>query len=251
MCTMVIDNQFSDKNMTDNINNKEQSWEKHRPYIEFLSQVNNSCVFVSLLHVKYLFISPNFKNLFGFSIDENMNPENDFLEEYIHPDDLPMLLNLQQRTFDYVFKLPFGEQADYKHIFEFRMLGISREYIRVICQYQSLETTESGDPILLLGVVDISPDQDLKSPIKFRLVNFKTGNIVNIPIVDNPDISLTKREKEVLQMADDGLMSKEISDKLFISIHTVNRHRQNILEKMNVENLSEAINYAKKLGLLA
>jgi DNA-binding NarL/FixJ family response regulator len=52
-------------------------------------------------------------------------------------------------------------------------------------------------------------------------------------------------------MADGGLMSKEISDKLFISIHTVNRHRQNILEKMNVENLSAAISYAKKLGLLA
>jgi DNA-binding CsgD family transcriptional regulator len=248
---MVIDNQFSDKNMTGSINSKEQSWAKHRPYIEFLSQVNNSCVFVCLLHVKYLFISPNFKNLFGCSIDENMNPENDFMDELIHPDELPILLNLQQRAFDYVFNLPFGEQADYKHIAEFRMLGISGEYIRVTCQYQSLETTESGDPILLLGVVDISPDQDLKSPVKFRLVNFKTGNIVHIPIVDNPNISLTKREKEVLQMADGGLMSKEISDKLFISIHTVNRHRQNILEKMKVENLSAAISYAKKLGLLA
>jgi DNA-binding CsgD family transcriptional regulator len=248
---MVIDNQFSEKNMTDTINNKEQSWEKHRPSIKLLSQVNNSCMFVCLLRDKYLFISPNFKNLFGLSIDENMNPENDLLEECVHPDDLPMLLNLQQRTFDYIFKLPFCEQADYKHIFEFRVLGISGEYIRVICQYQSLEATEAGDPVLLLGVVDISPDQDLKSPVKSRLVNFKTGNIVHIPVVDNPDISLTKREKEVLQMADGGLMSKEISDKLFISIHTVNRHRQNILEKMKVDNLSAAINYAKNLGLLA
>lgn len=85
----------------------------------------------------------------------------------------------------------------------------------------------------------------------FRLVNIKTGNIINIPIVDNPYITLTKREKEVLQMADEGLMSKEISDKLYISIHTVNRHRQNILEKMKVNNLPEAIEYAKRLGLLA
>ena len=170
------------------------------------------------------------------------------LEEYIHPDDLPILLNLQKRTLDYVFNLPHSEQANYKHVFDFRVLGISGQYIRVICQYQLLETE---DPVLLLGVVDISPDQDLKSPVKFRLVNFKTGNIVNIPIIDNPDVSLTKREVEVLKMVDEGLMSKEISDKLYISIHTVNRHRQNILEKMNVNNLSEAINYAKKLGLLA
>lgn len=246
MRTMVTDNQFSDSNM--NLNNQELAWEKHQPYIELLSQVNNSFVFVSLLHVKYLFISQNFKTLLGLSVDADMNLENDLLEEYIHPDDLPILLNLQKRTLDYVFNLPHSEQANYKHVFDFRVLGISGQYIRVICQYQLLETE---DPVLLLGVVDISPDQDLKAPVKFRLVNFKTGNIVNIPIIDNPDVSLTKREVEVLKMADEGLMSKEISDKLYISIHTVNRHRQNILEKMNVNNLSEAINYAKKLGLLA
>ncbi|MDR1202155.1 MAG: LuxR C-terminal-related transcriptional regulator [Tannerellaceae bacterium] len=45
-------------------------------------------------------------------------------------------------------------------------------------------------------------------------------------------------------------MSKEISNKLFISIHTVNRHRQNIWGKMKVDNLSEVINYIQKLRLL-
>lgn len=249
---MVSDNHFLRLSMM-NIRNddyEEIIWEKHRPYIEFLSQVNNSCVFVSLLHVKYLFISPNFKNILRLSFDEEMNLENDLLEECLHPEDLPILIDLQKRTFDYVFKLPHEEQCDYKHIFEFRILGVSGEYIRVICQYQMLETGEFEKPLLLLGVVDISPDQDLKAPIKFRLVNFKTGDIVNIPVLDNPNISLTKREKEVLKMVNEGMMSKEISDKLFISIHTVNRHRQNILEKMNVENLSEAISYARKLGLL-
>lgn len=235
--------------MINNKNNEEFVWEKHRPYIEYLSKVNNSCVFVSLLHIKYLFISPNFKNVLRLSFNGEADFEGDLLEECIHPDDLSILLSLQKRTFDYVFKLPHKGQCDYKHIFEFRALGISGEYIRIICQYQMLESEELENP-LLLGVVDISPDQDLKAPIKFRLINFKTGDIVNIPIIDNPDISLTKREKEILRLVNEGMMSKEISDKLFISIHTVNRHRQNILEKMNVENLSEAISYARKLGLL-
>lgn len=228
---------------------EEKVWENHRPYIEFLSQVNNSCVFVSLLHVRYLYISPNFKNIFRLSFDEGMNFENDLLEECIHPDDLLILMNLQKRTFDYVFKLPHEEQSNYKHIFEFRAMGVSGKYLRVICQYQMLETREFGKP-LLLGVVDISPDQSLGAPIKFRLVNFKSGDIVNIPVIDDPAISLTKREKEVLEMVNEGMKSKEISDKLFISIHTVNRHRQNILEKMHVDNLLEAINYARRLGLL-
>ena len=39
----------------------------------------------------------------------------------------------------------------------------------------------------------------------------------------------------------EGMFSKEISEKLNISIHTVNRHRQNILEKLQVDNMIEAI----------
>jgi len=48
----------------------------------------------------------------------------------------------------------------------------------------------------------------------------------------------------------DGFLSKEISDKLSISTHTVNTHRQRILEKLGVNNSMEAINYAAQLGLI-
>lgn len=61
---------------------------------------------------------------------------------------------------------------------------------------------------------------------------------------------LSKREQEVLRLVKDGLPSKEIAEKLFISIHTVNTHRQRILEKLNVTNSYEAIQYASGLGLL-
>ena len=46
------------------------------------------------------------------------------------------------------------------------------------------------------------------------------------------------------------MQSKEISDKLFVSIHTVNKHRQNIMQKMNADNIIAVIEYARKLGLL-
>lgn len=38
--------------------------------------------------------------------------------------------------------------------------------------------------------------------------------------------------------------------KFAISIHTVNKHRQNMMQKMNADNIIEAIEYARKLGLL-
>lgn len=62
---------------------------------------------------------------------------------------------------------------------------------------------------------------------------------------------ISAREREILQLIDNGLMSKEIADKLSISINTVNRHRQNILEKLNAGNSIEACRMAKKLKLIS
>lgn len=63
-------------------------------------------------------------------------------------------------------------------------------------------------------------------------------------------ISISPREKQVLELIRNGLLSKEISERLSISIYTVNRHRQNIYEKMNVDNGIEAVNVAVQLGIL-
>jgi DNA-binding CsgD family transcriptional regulator len=46
------------------------------------------------------------------------------------------------------------------------------------------------------------------------------------------------------------MASRKIADELFLSVNTVNNHRQNILEKTNTENIAEAIRYAISLGLM-
>ena len=61
---------------------------------------------------------------------------------------------------------------------------------------------------------------------------------------------LSEREKEILQLINKGKMSKDIAQTLSISINTVNRHRQNILEKLQVNNSIEACRIAKELHLL-
>ena len=62
---------------------------------------------------------------------------------------------------------------------------------------------------------------------------------------------LSEREIEILQMVKDGLLSKEISEQLYISTNTVNTHRQRILEKLDADNSMEAVKYASALGLLS
>jgi DNA-binding NarL/FixJ family response regulator len=55
---------------------------------------------------------------------------------------------------------------------------------------------------------------------------------------------LTEKEKEVLLLISDGLTSSEIADKLNIGKRTVDTHRENIMQKLNLESLPELIKYS-------
>jgi DNA-binding NarL/FixJ family response regulator len=61
---------------------------------------------------------------------------------------------------------------------------------------------------------------------------------------------LTPRELEVLKLIAEANTSREIADKLFISIKTVDRHRQNILDKLGMRDRVELTRYAIRRGLI-
>ncbi len=60
---------------------------------------------------------------------------------------------------------------------------------------------------------------------------------------------LTTREIEIIRLVCDGLLNKEIADKLFLSIRTVEAHRKNIVRKINVNNVAGLIRFAIQNGL--
>jgi DNA-binding NarL/FixJ family response regulator len=62
--------------------------------------------------------------------------------------------------------------------------------------------------------------------------------------------TLTSREQEIMVLLAEGLSSKEIAEKLFISPKTVDNHRTNILRKLNLHSTIELIRYAAKLGII-
>lgn len=61
---------------------------------------------------------------------------------------------------------------------------------------------------------------------------------------------VTRREKEILVEAAKGLTTNQIAEKLFISSHTVQSHRKNLIEKFQTTNLSSAIKLAIEYGLI-
>ncbi len=66
----------------------------------------------------------------------------------------------------------------------------------------------------------------------------------------NNTLQLTKREIEVIKLIAEGLTSQDIADKLFISSRTVDTHRRNLLQKLNVKNTAELIKFAIKHNIV-
>ncbi len=64
------------------------------------------------------------------------------------------------------------------------------------------------------------------------------------------EVTLTTREKEVLKLIAEEFTTQEIADKLFLSKHTIESYRKNLISKLEVKNLAGLTKHAIKIGLL-
>jgi DNA-binding CsgD family transcriptional regulator len=64
------------------------------------------------------------------------------------------------------------------------------------------------------------------------------------------ELGMSKRELEVLQLMASGLSNQEIAKQLFVSLNTIKTHSSKIFEKMDVQRRTQAIEKAKRMGLI-
>lgn len=90
-------------------------------------------------------------------------------------------------------------------------------------------------------------------PFDFKGKSYAVNSVTGIKeelTASGNDLILSRRERQVLAMIDAGMKSADIACQLNISIHTVSRHRQEIIGKLQVKNTHEACRLAKSMGLL-
>jgi len=231
-------------------------FEMHKPFLKQLDAIESGGVLVfDTIKREHIYISPSFAHLFGYNVDDMHDTGNDFFDSRVHPEDALMLLKSGICHLEYFFSRPNEQRKDlkFKLINEYRIKNADDKYIRVIEQFVPLERDHKGNIWLVLSVMDISPEQAIDLPGRSRLHVVTTGELFEFPPKAEVDLSeiLTKRETEILQLIAKGLISKQIADSLFISVNTVNTHRQRIIEKLNVSNTFEAIQFAHQIGLFA
>lgn len=103
---------------------------------------------------------------------------------------------------------------------------------------KGLEYVSRGDYFLDSSVSHEVVEKLMKSPEK------------EARITDAAYSALTSREQEVMRLLAEGLSSKQIAERLFISPKTVDNHRANILNKLGLHSTMELVRYAAKLGLI-
>ena len=209
----------------------EEIAQEYISYMKILEQAGSFAVFLSDRFGHYYYVTEYVTE--DIQASDKLN-----IEKLVHPDDLEVVRRIDKKVWEFLETLPEEEKLTYKYIYEMRVLDRGK-YVRMIYQMRILAFKD--DNFLGMGIIDLAPEQSANTSVRFQIKNCLTDEIVPFAIESATDVLLTPREREILALAKEGMFSKEISEKLNISIHTVNRHRQNILEKLQVDNIIEAI----------
>lgn len=176
--------------------------------------------------------------------------DEDIIYTRIHPEDL-----VDKRLLEYKFFLKTRDsdptrKLDFIARCRIRINDGSGRYYYVDNSTQLISLSPAGKIWLILCRYDFSSNQEVADDIAPTIIDTSEGEIERLDLGSDRQSILTIREKEILLLIQQGLPSKQIADRLHISPHTVNRHRQNILSKLDVANSIEAVSAAARMRLL-
>lgn len=196
-----------------------------------------------------------FSHIIGISETDNYiidveSSDEDIIYIRIHPEDLVDKRMLEYEFFKFVDSLPDAAKLQYKATCRLRMRNQAGKYVSVSNSTRVMRLSPAGNVWLILCTYTLALDQKIDEGIDPCIINFSTGEIIRPQLTEQRGKILTSREKEILRLIKEGKLSKQIAADLGISIHTVNRHRQNILEKLSVGNSVEALMAATAMRLL-
>lgn len=190
------------------------------------------------------FVSEGVKNVMKVEKAEDFSPQ--YVFENMHPEDQGRFLAHEQKIADFFSSLTPEQVLKYKVSYDYRMKTMEGVYKWILMQTVTIQTDENSAVIRVIGVqTDITHLKTNNQPSGLSFIglegepsyhNVKVDAIINIP-----SETLTLREKEVLKLIIEGKTSMEIASALFISKHTVDSHRKNIVRKTKSTSISELI----------
>lgn len=228
---------------------------KCRQLIAATAEVNQGCAILSDLATNgSYFAIGRLVDILGLHTEmpreELIDIDEDFIYRRIHPEDLVDKRMLELKFFEMAADQSAEERLKYHATCRIRMRKADGSFVYIHNLTRIQRNDDDGLMRLVTCLYELSPEQDVIRGINPHIVNVETGETRQLSLYEDRYAILSRREKEILLLIRQGALSKEIADRLHISIHTVNTHRQNILQKLSVDNSMEAVQTATAMQLI-
>lgn len=205
---------------------------------------------------KYNFLGKQQEHVSGYSNAEFMAGGVELFLQSIHPEQIESILHgVYPDITAYLAGLPDDESKknlliQYNYLFR-RKDG---SYINLLEHVHVLELDDAGRPAVVLGNVIMLQGADML-PLRLTIKRFEKKQVAEtvfskVYTALRSKQNVTAREIEVLRHLAAGKTSKETGRQMFISPHTVDTHRRNLLKKLNCRSVVELTQVAFRNALL-
>jgi DNA-binding CsgD family transcriptional regulator len=202
---------------------------------------------------KYLYMSNNTEEILSYSKEDYMFGLEFQYNNLLTEDRKIFNLHIFPDILQFLSTIPVNEYKLYRFSFNYRFYRKDGCIMKLLQHSTYLDPSPCGRP--LLNRVIYSDITHFKNDGQMSLtISYQSKGRGFIPVFKKrynpqPETNISRRELEVLKLCLQGLSSKLIADKLFLSVHTVKNHKRNMMEKTASKNISEVISYAidKKL----
>ncbi len=192
------------------------------------------------------FLSRNSAAFFGVLPNELATKTYADLLRLIHPDDLEPYQRIIQKMKDLLTGINPVEALQYRFTIHYRF----RRRAEYLCVHEErlFHLDDHGQLINFTLFRDLSAERSFN---RVQLDWYKVHELgyqrISSYVPAAPEQELTAREIEVIQLIRQGLSSKEIADRMCISVNTVRNHRSNLFRKTQARNVVDLV---KSAGLL-
>lgn len=203
------------------------------------------------------YVSDGAKSVLG------IDPKTFSLEQFLkllHPEDLQKIHEKEQMSLDFKLnKIPKEDITNYKTVYLLRVRSKNGTYKTILHQAKALSISDDGKVFQVLSIhtdithLNVPIDHkisfiscDSNKPSFYAIDTDKNSSIVK----NTFDLSFTKREIQILNEISKGKSFREIAAILYVSPHTINTHKKNILRKSNCNNTAELITKCIREGII-
>lgn len=128
--------------------------------------------------------------------------------------------------------------SDEEHVARCLQIGVSGYLVK----------SSSADEIDIAVRAALRGDTYLTPGVSKRVVE---QYLENSPTAEDPLSVLTPRQREVLQLLAEGHSTRQVAETLILSVKTVESHRANIMERLEVSDLAALVRFAVRAGLVS